>query len=136
MSRRRLLVSALALALLTPVLMDAQERRRSGGPPTSYDVASERTITATAGESRVMTDAEMMRILTVTVEGRALQLILAPDEFLKQQAFSVAAGSSVTVTGMPGARVNSEPAMLVREIKAGGKTYTLRDKSGKATWEQ
>ena len=70
------------------------------------------------------------------IAGTGSGLILAPDEFLKTQGFAVAAGTTLTVTGMPGARVDSQPAMLVRELKAGNKTYTLRDKTGKAAWQE
>ncbi len=137
MSRARFAGSIVTLSLLLSAAPIAQERRQAGGGgPRPYDLAAETTIRATAGRTFTIPAGpqQEMVVLTVTTEGGALQLILAPPDVVKKQAFSVKEGAAVEVTGIPGFQVNGEPAMMTRQVKSGSQTLTVRDATGKQVW--
>jgi hypothetical protein len=130
-------VFVIALAVVASATANGQEQRRQGpsGPPP-YDVTAETTIKAVAGRMSTIPagpDRTMM-IMAVTVEGGTLNLILAPPDYVKKQTFAVKEGETVDVTGVPGFRANGAPAMMIRQIKAGAQTLTLRDAKGQPLW--
>jgi hypothetical protein len=131
----RRLVPALLVTLLFATAAAAQERRQGGPPP--YDLSGEKTISGTVVGTDTLTppDRPPMMYLTVTVDGSRLQIILAPQEWMKKQKFDFKAGSAVEITGVPGYRLNADPAMMARKVKSGGRTLELRDADGKPRWE-
>lgn len=133
MVRTRLVPAVLMLALAVPTALLAQERRQAGGAG-GYNAAAETTVKMVVVNTYTMPVGDNLLILAATVEGRPLQVILAPEEYVKKQAFTFTAGATVEVTGMPGAQVNGEPAMLARQVKSGRATLTLRDATGKPAW--
>lgn len=135
MPNLRFMISLLALALLLPAAPFGQERRQAGGPPP-YDVRAETTARGTAGKMYPFESgpAGPMMILPVTVEGRTLQLILGPADFVEKQTVTIKDGVAVEVTGVPGFQLNGEPAMLTRQVKSGTATLTLRDAAGQPAW--
>ena len=125
--------SLLALFVMTAIV-GAQERRQGGPPP--YEPSVEKTVTATMGKTFTMPVGEGNLILETTVDGKTMHVIMGPPQYIKEQKFTFKEGTKVEVTGMPGFRVNSEPAMLARKLQAGKETLTLRDESGEPKWKQ
>jgi hypothetical protein len=131
---------ALALALALSAAASAQERRQGGGngsglPP--YNLSTEVTVSgkvASTETAPTMSGGEMATV-TVTVDGGPIHVLLAPPDFIKKQAFAIAANAPIQITGMPGLRLNGEPAMIARTLKIGTRTMTLRDATGKPAWE-
>ena len=60
------------------------------------------------------------------MQGKTLNLLLGPPSWVKQQKFDVKSGATLEMTGVPGYKANGNPALLVRQIKAGKQTLTLR----------
>jgi hypothetical protein len=133
MSMTRALTFVIVLLSCLPAA--AQERRQGGPPP--YDLAGEKTVSGTIVGTDTITPPERapMMFLTVTVDGSRLQIILAPDAWMKKQNFVFKAGEQVEVTGVPGFRLNSEPAMMGRKLTSGGRTLEVRDQEGKPRWD-
>lgn len=130
---------ALALALALSAAASAQERRQggdgSGLPP--YNLSTEVTVSgkvASTETAPTMSGGEMATV-TVTVDGGPLHVLLGPPDFVKKQAFAITANATVQVTGMPGLRLNGEPAMIARTLKVGTRTMTLRDATGAPAWK-
>jgi hypothetical protein len=130
-----------ALALIAFGSLHAQERRSGGGgnglPP--YNVAKERHVTGevTGTGTTEMQDGSSMAVLNLKVDGGAFHVLLGPAGWVKAQGITFATGTSVVATGMAdGLKVMGEPAMIVREIKAGTKTVALRDATGTPAWEK
>jgi hypothetical protein len=121
---------AVALTLAAP--LDGQ-LRRSGGP--EYDVAKEITVNGTIVKTYIGPMNELL-ILEIAVDGKPLHLLLAPPDSVKKTGFTFPAGAAVEVKGQPGFKVDGHGALLVREVKAGKQTLTLRDRSGKPAWPQ
>jgi len=134
MVRTRLVPAFLMISLAIPTALLAQERRQAGGGAGGYNVSAETTVKMVVSNTYTMPVGDNLLILAATVEGRALQVILAPEEYVRKQAFTFTAGATVEVTGVPGAQVNGEPAMLARQVKSGAATLTLRDATGKPAW--
>ena len=131
---------ALTLAMVVTAGLRAHERRQGGGdgsglPP--YNLTTEVTVSgkvASTGTTPTMAGAALATV-TLTVDGGPLHVLLAPPDFMTKQAFAIAAGATVQVTGMPGLRLDGEPAMIARTLKIGAKTLTLRDATGKPAWK-
>jgi hypothetical protein len=133
---RRHLAGIFTMALLLPAGAGGQERRQAGGPPP-YDSSRETTTTGTivrdftipAGPQRELA------ILTIAAASGTVHLILAPPDVVRKQKFVFTKGAPVEVKGIPGHHVNGEPAIMTRVVKSGKNTLTIRDETGKPTWE-
>ena len=136
MSRRslRLFVLLATIATTLPASLGAQERRQAG--PAPYDRSQEVTVKGKAGRTYSLPGGKQeLAILAIEVDGKPLQLILAPADFMKKQNANVAASAAVEAVGLQGRHVNGEPAMLVRTLKIGNRTIALRDEAGKPLWQ-
>ena len=138
MIRFRLLTFALAGALAGIAPVHAQERRASpdrpgDAGPRPYEVAGEQTVTGTFVRSFEGPFGELT-IFETTVQGKTLNLLLGPPSWVKQQKFDVKSGATLEITGVPGYKANGNPALLVRQIKAGKQTLTLRRANGDPMW--
>jgi hypothetical protein len=129
-------ICILTLALLVPAAWASQEPRQAGPPP--YDVTSERTVAGTVVGTATISPApdRQMLYLTLTVDGRPLEIILAPPAWVKKQAFVFTVGATAEVTGVPGMHLNGEAAMMARTLKVGAHTLTVRDAAGKPLWDE
>lgn len=126
----------LMVTLLLSAAATGQERRQAGGPPP-YDLAKETTTSGTiVGHFTIPAGPQReLAILTIAVDGKKLHVILAPPEVLKKQQFVFSKGAAVEVKGIPGHHVNGEPAIQTRTVQSGKRTLTVRDETGKPTWE-
>ena len=135
MVKTRNVASLFALALMVTTCLDAQERR-SGGPPP-YDLSSEVTVTGVVkGMETIELPDGKRAILVLTVNNEPVGILLGPEPWVLKQGVTFAAGASVEVVGLTGYRYSGGPAMMPRTVKAGAKTLTLRDATGKPLWEQ
>jgi hypothetical protein len=62
-----------------------------------------------------------------------LMVHLGPGWFLNEQKFVVKAGDKLEVTGSK-VTLNNQPVLIAREVKANGKTLTLRSAQGAPVW--
>lgn len=130
----RAVAPILALALFATTL-NAQERRQGGPPP--YDPSKEIMVSGTViGTETMEVGSDKRRILMATIEGATMGVILGPEAWVEKQGVTFAKGAEVQVTGLPGYRYNSHPALMPRAVQIGAKTLTLRDATGKALWDQ
>lgn len=135
MLKARNAASVLALALMVTSTLAAQERRQGGPPP--YDPSREVTVSGTITNiETIEVGSDKRRILTMTVEGAPMGVILGPDEWVGKQPVVLTKGATIQVVGLTGYRANSIPAMMPRLVKIGTKTLTLRDATGKPMWEE
>jgi hypothetical protein len=125
-----------ALALLVTSTLGAQERRQGGPPP--YDPTKEVTVsgTVTGTETIEIRGETTNAVLLLTVDGAPMGIILGPAAWVQKQGVTFAAGATVQVVGLTGYKFNGGSAMMPRTVKAGARTLTLRDATGKPAWEQ
>jgi hypothetical protein len=138
MTRYRILTFVLAGVLAGLAPTHAQERRapadRPGeAGPRPYDVAGEQTVTGTFVRSFEGPFGEMT-IFETTVQGKTLNLLLGPPSWVKEQKFDLKSGATLEITGVPGYKAAGNPALLVRQIKSGKQTLTLRRANGDPMW--
>lgn len=125
----------LTLALLVTASLAAQERRQGGPPP--YDPANEVTVSGIVTSTETIeVGTDKRRILMMTVQGAPMGVILGPDAWVERQGVPFEKGVTVHVTGLTGYKVNGNPALMPRSVKAGSKILTLRDGTGKPLWDQ
>jgi hypothetical protein len=138
MMKRRSFTSLIALALMVPAILAAQERRTGGGPAAAppYDLAAEKVVIGkiVGTDTLAPPDREPVMYLTITADNAPLNVILGPAEWVKKQGFTFTPGAAAEVTGATGFRLNG-PAMLARSVKVGAKTLALRDAKGKPMWD-
>ena len=71
--------------------------------------------------------------LTVKTAQGNLEVMTGPTKFLSSKGFTFAKGDEVEITGSKVTMHGTEP-FIAREVVKGGKTTTLRDKTGKPEW--
>ena len=114
-----------------------------GHPGRHYDPKA--VVTVQGQVEKVETFSKPGRGGMETQPGRQLQLIylktdkgtvtvhLGPEKFLEQQQFTPKAGDSMTVTGAKMTTGQGE-VIVAAEVKADGKSVTLRDAQGVPVW--
>ena len=133
MAKTRNAATVLALVLMLTTWLGAQERRQ-GGP--SYDPSKEVTVSGVVkGMESIQVPDGMRSVLVLTVNNESLGILLGPEAWVQKQGVTFAPGASVQVVGLTGYRYNGGAAMMPRTVKAGTKTLTLRDETGKPLWE-
>lgn len=103
-----------------------------------YDPAAETTLTGTV-ESVEQYSGPCCRgyhsgtHVMLKTEAGVTEVAMGPSAFLSKQELSFSKGDEIEVTG---SKISSgkEPFVIAREVKKGGKTFTLRDKTGKPAW--
>lgn len=111
---------------------------RQGSP--IYDVKKEATITGTVesvenisgtgGRGRHSMGGTH---LVVKTEKEAVAVHVGPTTYLAEKGITLAKGDTVEILGSR-VTVENQPVLIAREIKKGGKTWTLRDPSGRPLW--
>lgn len=100
-------------------------------PPPVYDLATEARVVGVVSGTRV---EGSFLVAALVVDGKPLDVVVAPPAFLLDLEFALEKGDRLTVVG---SRVSSEgPARLVaREVTKGTLSLILRDERGRAAWE-
>jgi hypothetical protein len=129
------LLVILSTALITAPA-HAQGRRGARSGARNYDPTSVATIEATVQEVVLESGrgGGSGVHLVVQTEGEEPTVVhVAPQFYLSEKDVAYAAGDSVTVVGSKTV-VDGEPALVAREIIAGGGTLVLRDDVGRPAW--
>lgn len=134
MMKARNMAPVVALALMVTATVTGSigpQERRQGGPPP-YDPSKEVTVSGVVkGMESIDVPDGRRSILVLTVNNENLGILLGPETWVQKQGVTFAAGAQVQVVGLTGYRYNGGSAMMPRSVKAGAKTLTLRDETGK-----
>ncbi len=136
------LIAALAIGLLAASAWAEATAPAAGQPPANggrrYDPAAEVTITGVVSEVKKTPCATCpggrmgLHLVVISADG-PVDVRLGPNREIRERGMQFAAGDEVTVVGAKTA--NGESTRIVaRQVKAGNKTYTLRDASGAPVW--
>jgi hypothetical protein len=129
--------------LLTAGLMLAFPAWAQQHPGRHYDPKA--VVTVQGQVEKVETISKAGRRGGMATAGREKQLVylktdqgtmrvhLGPVKFLEQQQFAPKVGDTLSVTGAKMTTGRGE-VIVAAEVKAGGKTVTLRDAQGKPVW--
>jgi hypothetical protein len=122
------------ISLLTPVLAQAAARQTG---PLAYDVSKEVTFNGTVSSVLTNTFRGMRKPSPGMLMGSHLLLSTTSgpvdasmaSSMLGKGALKVAPGQQVQVTGVM-KTLKDKQVFLVRTVKVGGQTYTIRNKHG------
>lgn len=73
--------------------------------------------------------------LVVSFDAETLDVHVGPSNYLAQQAFSVAVGEQIQVTGSR-TKFEGSDVLIAREIKKGDQVLTLRNSAGIPVWSR
>lgn len=121
---------ALSVILLLAVSAIAQK------PAAKYDSGSEATIKGTVQEVREVPKSCMGETglhLILTTEAGALEVQIAPVEFLKVMDVTFAKGEKLDIIGSK-VTLDGTPLVLARQINQNGNQIVVRDKKGEPVW--
>jgi hypothetical protein len=120
-------VSAVALIVLTTLLaLSAQ----TPAPP-KYVKSSEVKVKGVVDE--VKTAADGVVHLMLTTDKGPLDVMIAPEQFLKEMEISFAKGDKVEILGFQ-VLAEGAPLLLAREVTRNGDIMLMRDDFGKPVW--
>ncbi|MHB9129646.1 MAG: hypothetical protein ACYDBB_00970 [Armatimonadota bacterium] len=111
-------------------------RERRMGQGTACADAKAPTITLTGTVQAISTPETGQRgpaLLTVTAGNNTHRVMVGPAWFLSTLKLSVKSGDQLTITGWS-ITYQKTPIVLAQELTLAGKTYNLRDASGKPVW--
>jgi len=108
--------------------------KRGGMKMTRYEVSTEATITGTVEDVLQPQQGRMMGThLVVKTATETIEVHVGPSNFVSGKGFTFAKGDSVQVVGSK-VTIEGKEALIAREVTRGGKTLTLRDKTGRPLW--
>lgn len=127
--------AALALACSALVLAapPAPPAGGAGTPPApmAYDASQEQTLQGQVVTLKADTRGpRRMVVLTFTTEAATWKVLAGPQDLLRRQGLSLAAGDTLTLVGVPVA-VPDGKGFLARQITRDGTTATLLDANGR-----
>jgi len=126
-----LLAAACALALAQPPECCM---KHGGMKMAPYEVSTEATITGTVEDVLQPQRGRMMGThLVVKTSAETIEVHVGPSNFVSGKGFTFAKGDSVQVVGSK-VTIEGKEALIAREVTRGGKTLTLRDKTGRPLW--
>jgi hypothetical protein len=107
----------------------------SGGGMPRYDKATETTLKGPIVEVKLVdTPSGVQGTHFMLKQGQqTIEVFAGPTVYLTGQGLTFAKGEPVEVIGSK-VQVNGAPALLVRQIKKGGKNVAVRDESGSPAW--
>jgi len=141
---KKVLIAIFALALLGAGAViafsanagrQATQRHGTGSCMTCANVqAPTVTITGTVKDITAPQAGQLgPEILTVVAGTETHQVMVAPAGFLPTLKLSLKSGDQITLTGWS-ITCQDQPMVVARDLTMAGKTYTLRDASGKPVW--
>ena len=127
----------LALALSVPATVSfAAQTHTKGVDVPKYDVATEAKFKGIVDEVK---DREcpmsggMGSHFFVKLDGKLVEVHIAPTKFVKSYEVAFQKGDSVEITGTK-VTFEGQDAILAREIKRGNDDFVFRDPKGKPIW--
>jgi len=100
-------------------------------PALKYDKSSEVKIKGVVDD--VKTAADNTIHITLKCEKGSLDVLVAPQNFLKEMEITFAKGDEVEVLGSQ-LTVDGNALLLVREVTRNGDVMMMRDEHGKPVW--
>jgi len=129
-----------AATVLTVAAVSVMAQTAAGGGSGMYDVKTETTITGTVESVENITGAGGRgrrgmggTHLVVKTEKESVAVHVGPTAYLAEKGITLAKGDSLEILGSR-VTVDNEAVLIVRQIKKGDKTWTLRDASGRPAW--
>ena len=134
---RKSLLVATGLVALTAFVADARPRQGRAAGTAIYDPKTEITITGAIQEVREVPGPGRSAGTHVIVKaGSDLHEVhVGPNWYLAQQKYAFAKGDQVEVTGSK-VKFHGADAIVARQIKKDGNTWTLRDAQGIPVWSR
>lgn len=121
------LVSVVALiVLLTSISMSAET-----APALKYDKSAEVRVKGLIEDVKISADDTVH--LTLKSDKGSLDVIVAPEKFLKEMEITFAKGDSIEVLGSR-LTVEGNAVLLAREVTRNGDVILMRDEQGKGVW--
>ena len=129
--------AALALACSALILASppAPPAGGDGTPPApmAYDASQEQTLQGQVVTLKADTRGpRRMVVLTFTTDAATWKVLAGPQDLLRRQGLSLAAGDTLTLVGVP-VTVPDGKGFLARQITRDGTTATLLDANGRPT---
>jgi type IV secretory pathway protease TraF len=121
------LASAVALIVLFAFAMASAQ----SAPTLKYLTSSEVKVKGTVEEVRTATDNTVH--ITVKNDKGSVDVLVAPEKFLKEMEIIFAKGDAVEVTGSQ-VTVDGAAVLLAREVGRNGDVMMMRDEHGKPVW--
>jgi DNA/RNA endonuclease YhcR with UshA esterase domain len=100
-------------------------------PAPKYDKSSEVKIKGVIDEVRTAADNTVH--LTLKNDKGSLDVLVAPENFLKEMEITFAKGDAIEVLGSQ-LTVDGNALLLAREVTRNGDVMTMRDDHGKPVW--
>ena len=121
------LVSVVALiVLLTFIVMNAETT-----PALKYDKSAEVKVKGVIDDVKTAEDATVH--VTLKNDKGSLDVVVAPEKFLKEMEIIFAKGETIEVLGSQ-LTVDGNPVLLAREVTRNGDVMLMRDEHGKGVW--
>jgi hypothetical protein len=128
----RMRSSVLSFLLVVPGAFAGGKEPAAPGPV--YDAKAEIQFEGTVSEVRQVSQDPVKGVyLNVKTKSEAVDVYLAPGEFLKMLDVQFKAGDSVEVTGSK-VPYNGKDLVLARTVRVGKTTFAFRDKTGSPNW--
>jgi hypothetical protein len=121
------LVSAVALIVLLAFTVAKAE-----APAPKYDKSSEVKIKGVIDD--VNTAADHTVHIMLRNEKGLVDVVVAPEKFLKVMEITFAKGDAIEVLGSPLTSSDAAAIFLAREVTRNGDVMVMRDDSGKPVW--
>jgi len=134
---RKSLLVATGLVALTAFVADARPRQGRGAGTAIYDLKTETTITGVIQEVKEVPGPGRSAGTHFTVKAGSdvHEVHVGPSWYLAQQKYALAKGDQVEVTGSK-VKFHGADAIVARQIKKDGNTWTLRDAQGIPVWSR
>ena len=127
-------VSLAAGALLLSAVLASAQGPHAAKNMRMYDPATETTLKGTVDAVNQQARGQMMGThITIKTADETREVMLGPAAFITGKGFAFAKGDAVEVTGSK-ITMGAIEFVIAREVVKGGKTLTLRDKTGTPQW--
>lgn len=119
------------VSVVAPIVLLAFLVVHAQGLAPKYDKSSEVRIKGVIDE--VKTGADKSVHVTLKNDKGLLDVMIAPEKFLKEMEITFEKGDAIEVLGSQLA-VDGTPLLLAREVTRNGDVMTMRDNKGKPVW--
>jgi hypothetical protein len=139
-STQRVAIALVCIVGLFGLREASAQRGQGGGGGPMYDTKTEATFTGTVDAVENVTPPGCCgrqslggTHLKFKSGNELLEVHLGPTAFLQEQQAVFAKGDALDIVGSR-VVIDNEPVVLAKEIKKSGRTWTLRDASGRPLW--
>ena len=125
-----------ALLIFAQLALATPQAGGAGQDEPRYDTSSVGSVTGTVTEVSThlgQRGTARTRVLLKTKDGAVL-VHVGPTSFLKDKAFELAKGDTVTVIGSK-VKGDAGDMVIVKQITRGNETLMMRDENGRRLWD-